>query len=259
MHDRFMTLALAQAALAAAAGEVPIGAVVVRDGVVIGAAHNRTRSDQDPTAHAEILALRAASQQTGNFRLADCVLYTTVEPCAMCAGACLHARLQTVYFGSSEPRMGALGSVVNLFENARLNPHTDWQGGIMAAECTQSMQEFFQTQRAAHKMQRRQDPEHWPLPDFALRTPGAHFANGAPAGSYVHDLPELAGLRMHWAHNPAGASAQTVAAAAASLSLSSSSGNCGCGEAGLAVRGGRRRRRRRDWGLSSPPQPPSSP
>jgi len=209
-----MALALEQAAMAAAAGEVPVGAVVVRAGVVIGAAHNRTRSDLDPTAHAEILALRAASRHANNFRLEDCTLYCTLEPCAMCAGACLHARLQAVYFGSSEPRTGALGSVVNLFENALLNSHTQWHGGVMASACAQTMQHFFQERRSAHKSRRHTDAERWPLPDFALRTPATRFADAAPAGSYVNHGPHLSGLRMHWAHNPAGASAQTVAAAA---------------------------------------------
>ena len=122
-HDaRWMRLALAEALAAAAAGEVPVGAVVVKDGTVIGAGRNAPIGAHDPTAHAEVLALRAAARHLGNYRLDDCTLYVTLEPCAMCSGAMLHARLARVVYGAPDPKTGAAGSVLNLFAEPRLNP-----------------------------------------------------------------------------------------------------------------------------------------
>ena len=142
-----MQLALAQAALAGAAGEVPVGAVVVRDGVVIACGHNAPIASHDPSAHAEMQALRAAAQILGNYRLPECELFVTLEPCAMCAGAMLHARLKRVVFGASDPKTGAAGSVINLFAQTQLNHQTQVQGGIQAQECAAVLQDFFKQRR----------------------------------------------------------------------------------------------------------------
>ena len=144
---QFMTEALALAAAAAAAGEVPVGAVVVRDGVVIGRGWNRPVSESDPSAHAEILALREAAAGSGNYRLPGCELYVTLEPCAMCAGAIMHARLGRLVFGAADPKTGACGSVVDLFADTRLNHHTTVAGGVLAAECGARLQDFFRQRR----------------------------------------------------------------------------------------------------------------
>jgi tRNA(adenine34) deaminase len=143
----FMTLALAQAHVAMAAGEVPVGAVVVRHGQVIASGSNAPIAGHDPTAHAEILALRAAAQVLGNYRLTDCELFVTLEPCAMCVGAMLHARLKRVVFGASDPKTGAAGSVIDLFVNPRLNHQTQLQGGLLETECSGLLQSFFQERR----------------------------------------------------------------------------------------------------------------
>jgi tRNA(adenine34) deaminase len=145
--EQAMHLALAQAALAAAAGEVPVGAVVVRDGVVIASGHNAPISSHDPSAHAEMQALRAAAQVLGNYRLPECELFVTLEPCAMCAGAMLHARLKRVVFGATDPKTGAAGSVINLFAQSQLNHQTQVQGGVLAQECATLLQAFFKLRR----------------------------------------------------------------------------------------------------------------
>ena len=142
-----MHLALAQAALAAVAGEVPVGAVVVRDGVVIASGHNAPIASHDPSAHAEMQALRAAAQILSNYRLPECELFVTLEPCAMCAGAMLHARLKRVVFGASDPKTGAAGSVINLFEQSQLNHQTQVQGGVLTQECAAVLQDFFKLRR----------------------------------------------------------------------------------------------------------------
>ena len=143
----FMTLALAQARVAMAAGEVPVGAVVVRHGQVIACGSNAPIATHDPTAHAEIQALRAAAQLIGNYRLLDCELFVTLEPCAMCVGAILQARLKRVVFGASDPKTGAAGSVIDLFVNPRLNHQTQVQGGLLETECSALLQTFFQQRR----------------------------------------------------------------------------------------------------------------
>ena len=143
----FMTLALAQARVAMAAGEVPGGAVVVRHGQVIASGSNAPIASHDPSAHAEIQALRAAAQVLGNYRLIDCELFVTLEPCAMCVGAILQARLQRVVFGASDPKTGAAGSVIDLFVNPRLNHQTQLQGGLLETECSGLLQSFFQERR----------------------------------------------------------------------------------------------------------------
>ena len=145
----FMQQALAQASQAAAAGEVPVGAVVVCDGQVIATGSNAPIGLHDPTAHAEVIALRAAAKVRGNYRLPDCELYVTLEPCAMCVGAMLHARLKRVVFGALEPKTGAAGSVLNLFENKQLNHQTQVEGGVMAQECGAMLQAFFRERRTS--------------------------------------------------------------------------------------------------------------
>ena len=194
----FMQLALAEARLAAAAGEVPVGAVVVKEGRVIGRGHNQTIARHDPSAHAEIVALREAGAALGNYRLDGCSLYVTLEPCAMCSGALLQARLARVVFGAAEPKTGAAGSVLNLFAQAQLNHQTTVQGGVAEHDCSVALRHFFQARRMA---QREQARAAHPLRDDAVRTPDSAFAAlpGYPwAPRYLSDLPALAGLRLHY-------------------------------------------------------------
>ena len=194
----FMQLALAQACEAEAAGEVPVGAVVVRLNKVIAVGRNTPFQSHDPTAHAEIMALRAAANALGNYRLDDCELYVTLEPCAMCSGAMLHARLKRVVFGAPDPKTGAAGSVVNLFAEPSLNHQTQLLGGVLADESGALLQRFFRLRRAEKREEARLGH---PLRDDALRTPDTAFA-GLPAypwkPHYVSNLPALAGLRMHY-------------------------------------------------------------
>ena len=191
----FMQAALEQARLAQAAGEVPVGAVVVHEGQVIGRGYNSPITGHDPTAHAEIIAMRQAAAALGNYRLDGCELFVTLEPCAMCSGAMLHARLARVAFGAADPKTGAAGSVLDLFAERRLNHRTQVQGGVLADECSRLLSEFF--------LQRRQETRtaNQPLREDALRTPDERFA-GLPdypwAPNYVSDLPSLAGLRLHY-------------------------------------------------------------
>lgn len=146
---RYMALALEQARLAWAEGEVPVGAVVVKDGAVIAAGYNQPIGRHDPTAHAEIVALRAAAEKLGNYRLPGCELYVTLEPCIMCSGAMMHARLARVVYAAVDPKTGAAGSVVNLFEQEQLNHHTAVEGGVMADEASSLLKAFFAERRAA--------------------------------------------------------------------------------------------------------------
>jgi tRNA(adenine34) deaminase len=145
--EAFMRMALNAAAEAKLAGEVPVGAVVVRDGEVISIGYNQPIGRHDPTAHAEIAALRTAAQAVGNYRLVDCTLYVTLEPCVMCAGAMMHARLARVVFGASDPKTGACGSVVNLFAEKKLNHQTHVVGGVLAEECGAMLSTFFSERR----------------------------------------------------------------------------------------------------------------
>jgi tRNA(adenine34) deaminase len=147
----FMQLALEQAKLAWAQGEVPVGAVVVKDGVVVASGYNQPIGRHDPTAHAEIVALRNAAEALGNYRLPGCELYVTLEPCVMCSGAMMHARLSRIVFGAPDPKTGAGGSVVNLFEHGQLNHQTSIEGGVMADECGTMLREFFAERRNAAK------------------------------------------------------------------------------------------------------------
>lgn len=145
--QEYMQMALALAAEASAAGEVPVGALVVKDGVIVGRGFNAPISTHDPSAHAEIRAMRDAAQQLGNYRLVGCTLYVTLEPCAMCAGAIQHARIARVVYGASDPKTGACGSVINLMEEKRLNHHATVEGGVMAQECGHVLSAFFAARR----------------------------------------------------------------------------------------------------------------
>jgi tRNA(adenine34) deaminase len=137
-------------------GEVPVGAVVVRDGEVIASGFNQPIGKHDPTAHAEIIALRAAAEILGNYRLPGCELYVTLEPCVMCAGAMMHARLARVVYGAADPKTGAGGSVVNLFAQTQLKHHTELVGGVLADECGQLLKSFFAERRERLKQERLQ-------------------------------------------------------------------------------------------------------
>jgi len=144
---RWMDEALALARAAAARGEVPVGAIVVRDGQAIGRGGNAPIADSDPTAHAEIAALRDAARSLSNYRLPGATLYVTIEPCAMCAGAILHARIARVVFGAADPKTGACGSVVDLFAELRLNHHATVTRGVRADECGALLSAFFAARR----------------------------------------------------------------------------------------------------------------
>ena len=147
VHEEFMRAALEQARLAIDAGEVPIGAVIVIDGQIVARAFNQPIRAVDPTAHAEVLALRAAAQEIGNYRLPGAMLYVTVEPCLMCVGALVHARIKEVVFGAVEPRSGALVSTVRGHEIAGLNHRVTVTGGVLEADCRDLIQQFFREKR----------------------------------------------------------------------------------------------------------------
>ena len=149
MDTDFMQLALDLAHQAANIGEVPVGAIVVKDGVVIGRGSNAPIGLNDPTAHAEVIAMRQAAQYLGNYRLIDCTLYVTLEPCAMCCGAMQHARIAQLIYGASDPKTGACGSVVNLMAEPKLNHHTKVIGGVLAVECGAVLTTFFKQRRLA--------------------------------------------------------------------------------------------------------------
>jgi tRNA(adenine34) deaminase len=149
MTDDFeaMSAALTEARVAAEAGEVPIGAVVVRGGIVVGRGQNRVLRDVDPTAHAEIVALRAAAVAVGNYRLPGCTLYVTLEPCAMCAGAMIHARLDRLVFAAADPKAGAAGSVLAVLNHPQLNHQMKVEQGILADEAAELLRNFFRERR----------------------------------------------------------------------------------------------------------------
>ena len=164
-----MRLALDQALNAQLAGEVPVGAVLMRnvDGVpqVLATGYNRPITTHDPTAHAEIVALRHAAQLLENYRLLGCTLYVTLEPCAMCAMALLHARVGRVVFAAADPKTGAAGSVVNLFEQPRLNHHTTLEGGLLAEPAGQLLRDFFAARRTAQRPERETPTQALPVPE----------------------------------------------------------------------------------------------
>lgn len=146
-----MREALLLAAQAAQAGEVPVGAVVVKDGKIVGRGSNAPISRHDPSAHAEMVALRDAAQRIGNYRLVGCELFVTLEPCVMCVGAMFHARIARVVFGAHDPKTGAAGSVLDLFNETRLNHHARLHGGVLAEECGKVLSDFFAMRRAQQK------------------------------------------------------------------------------------------------------------
>jgi len=201
-----MRQALVQAERARAAGEVPVGAVLVRGDELVATGRNAPLAECDPSAHAEMAALRAGGRQLANYRLSGCTLYVTLEPCAMCAGAMLHARVDRVVYGAADPKTGAAGSVLDLFAEPRLNHHTQVQGGVLSEDCAALLGDFFRQRRQQAR------PAH-PLRQDALRTPSVRFdALWPPAaeGHYLNDLPALAGLRLHWLDLP-GATADAPA------------------------------------------------
>ena len=152
--EHAMRIALDQAQNAWLVGEVPVGAVITRAGKVIATGYNRPITDHDPTAHAEIVALRHAATLLGNYRLPECELYVTLEPCAMCAMALMHARFKRVVFGAADPKTGAAGSVVNLFEHPQLNHHTQVVGGVLSEPCGQLLRDFFAQRRQQFRQRR---------------------------------------------------------------------------------------------------------
>lgn len=191
----FMRMALAQAQKAQALGEIPVGAVVVKNGQVIGVGHNAPIASHDPSAHAEIVAMRAAAQALGNYRLDGCELFVTLEPCAMCAGAMLHARLARVVYGAQDPKTGAAGSALNLFSNTHINHHTAVVSGVLAPECSATLQAFFVERRRLRSLQAQ------PLSDDALRTPASVLGalEAYPFTSrYFNAGHALNGWRMHY-------------------------------------------------------------
>lgn len=198
LEESYMELALDQARVAASQGEVPVGAVVVYQGKVIASGSNVQVQSHDPTGHAEIIALRAAAVALGNYRLNECELFVTLEPCAMCSGAILNARLKRLVYGASEPKTGAAGSVIDLFSNTRINHQTEVVGGILGKKCGELIKGFFRERRSD---QRQTAMDDHPLRDDALRTPDDAFAGLACypwTPHYLSDLPSLNGLRLHY-------------------------------------------------------------
>jgi len=152
--EHAMRIALDQAQNAWLVGEVPVGAVIMRAGQVIATGYNRPITEHDPTAHAEIVALRHAATLLANYRLPECELYVTLEPCAMCAMALMHARFKRVVFGAADPKTGAAGSVLNLFANPQLNHHTQLESGVLADDCARVLREFFAERREQYRQRR---------------------------------------------------------------------------------------------------------
>ena len=145
--ETFMRAALEQAKLAGECGEVPVGAVVVCDGEIVGRGFNQPIRGQDPSAHAEVMALREAGRALANYRMPGCTLYVTLEPCAMCSGAIMHARVSRVVFGARDPKTGVAGSVIDLFAETRLNHHAEITAGVLADECGRMLSDFFAARR----------------------------------------------------------------------------------------------------------------
>jgi len=152
VDEQFMDLALAEAKKAEASGEVPVGAVIVSDGIVIAKSFNRPLSLNDPTAHAEIGALRDACREQGNYRLSNATMYSTVEPCMMCAGAMIHARLARLVFGTPDPKAGSAGSIYNVLTDPRLNHRVEVISGIREDECASLLRDFFQRRRSGQSL-----------------------------------------------------------------------------------------------------------
>jgi tRNA(adenine34) deaminase len=189
-----MRLALDQAQNAWLCGEVPVGAVIVRDvdgeRQVVATGYNRPITTHDPTAHAEIVALRHAAQLLGNYRLPECELYVTLEPCAMCAMALMHARFRRVVFGATDPKTGAAGSVLDLFAETRLNHHTALEGGVLAGACGALLREFFVERRAQARRERAEAAAAAvPAADEAIPPPAASPFAAGPESDY--DIVEV--------------------------------------------------------------------
>jgi len=151
--EDYMRLALELARQAEQSGEVPVGAVVVKNGEVIGRGSNSPIMCQDPSAHAEVLAIRDAARHLGNYRLVDCELFVTLEPCVMCVGAMFHARISRVVYGAKDYKTGVAGSILNLFDSEPLNHHASVEGGVLAEECGALLSQFFAARRARQKLQ----------------------------------------------------------------------------------------------------------
>ena len=207
MNDQeAMGHALAAAKLAGDVGEVPIGAVVLFEGRVVGTGYNQPISNRDPSAHAEVQALRDAARTLGNYRLDGCTLVVTVEPCTMCAGAALNARVARVVYGAHEPKTGAAGSVLNVFGMPQINHQTEVVGGVRHDECTHALQAFFKQRRQAQR------DRQWPLRDDALRNPEEAFTGLTDwpyEPHYVTDLLSLGGLRLAYVDEGPKDAAQT--------------------------------------------------
>lgn len=150
-----MSEALAEAEKARALGEIPIGAVIEKNGTIIGRGHNRTETDRDPTAHAEMIAIREAAKTLGGWRLTGCQMYVTIEPCAMCAGAIVWSRIEKLYIGAMDPKSGACGSVFNIVQEQRLNHYVAIETGLMEEECRQIVKDFFRDLRKSAKRSAR--------------------------------------------------------------------------------------------------------
>jgi tRNA(adenine34) deaminase len=148
----YLKLAIDQARNAQMLGEVPVGAIIVHDGKVLSTGYNQPIGNSDPTAHAEIQAIRAAAALLGNYRLPECTLYVTLEPCVMCAGAIMHARMKRVVFGANDPKTGACGSVTNLFSERKLNHQTQVEGGVLEDDCALLLKDFFAQRRLEKQM-----------------------------------------------------------------------------------------------------------
>ena len=149
--EKFMEEALQEARKAAAEGEVPIGAVIVREGEIIARAHNKTEQDKDPTAHAEMLAIRKAAEYLGGWRLTGCSMFVTTEPCSMCAGAIVWSRIEKLYIGTMDPKAGACGSLMNIPQDSRLNHYVEIETGLMREECSGLMKDFFRKLRSEER------------------------------------------------------------------------------------------------------------
>lgn len=152
--DFFMAQALELASRGAVLGEVPVGAIIVYKNNIIGRGFNAPISQNDPSAHAEIQAMRNAAQHLGNYRLVDCDLFVSLEPCVMCAGAIMHARIRHLFYGANDPKTGACGSITNLFLEQRLNHHTEISGGILAEQCGKMLSSFFADRRRQHRAEK---------------------------------------------------------------------------------------------------------
>lgn len=190
---QWMRLALEQATIAQRQGEIPVGAVIVHNGQLIAAAHNSPIQDHDPSAHAEINALRLAAKKLGNYRLLGCTVYVTLEPCAMCTMAMLHARVSRIVYGAADPKTGAVGSVVNLLEQPQFNHQTQYVFGVLKKECCHLLKTFFQAQRSLKKGNKI------PLREDVLRTPEKNFKGLSLAqGFYNNSLPSIEKLRLHY-------------------------------------------------------------